>query len=331
MRSLFHYNEASFTPFPLLYWRDGRIYYINWKILMKFLEKKKKTKNNLHNKIWTITEPWIALQISSIPCVGDPSKQSIVDELCLLHNLTVMGSRDCRSLTKKDVKLDWCGKPSCNCILVELNALPEMWGICHGGSTFNFACEKSNEVIGRCTFSNIKTQVLLQFALWSPHGTLWVLTLGDVSSASPCTCCPSVTQWEIWIMAGGAQGWCQLQKQQLLRVGAFSKAQDGSCSIPFPPWACSRCRCVWRIVAVSCWVTPAWELGSWRWNSGREELLHPGRSPWNQGESLLALASPSMPVWNCSSHATIIYFVSSLVCKGAGRLSEAMCWVAAFS
>lgn len=59
---------------------------------------------------------------------------------------------------------------------------------------------------------------------------------------------------------------------------------------------------MWRFVAVSCWVTQAWELGSWHWNSGRDELFHPGCSPWNQAESLLALTSVSsyisMPVWN---------------------------------
>lgn len=165
MRSLFHYNEASFTSFPLLYWRDGRIYYINWKILMNFLGKK-----HPHNKISTITEPWIALQTSSIPCVGDSSKQSIVDELCLLGNLTVIGSIDYKSLTKKDVKLDWRGQPNCNCILVKLNALPETWGICRGGKRFSLLVENQARCLGDAnqvvTSSLLHSYLLLFFGFW---------------------------------------------------------------------------------------------------------------------------------------------------------------------
>lgn len=66
-------------------------------------------------------------------------------------------------------------------------------------------------------------------------------------------------------------------------------------SLSLPESAAGADVWAWRFVAVSCWVTRAWELGSWHWNSG---LFHPGCSPWN----LLALASISSyisrPVWN---------------------------------
>lgn len=196
MRSLFHYNEASFTSFPLLYWRGGRIYYINWKILMNYLGKK-----TPHHKISTITEPWIALQISSIPCVGDPSKQSIVGEPCLLSNLTVIGHRDYKSLTKKDVKLDRCGKPNCNCILVKWNALAEMWGICHGRKHFSLLVENQTRCLGRANSVNIT--VPLKYCMkswqWPPICSMvisWYSLGFDFRGWVFCLtvhCCPSIT------------------------------------------------------------------------------------------------------------------------------------------
>lgn len=95
----------------------------------------------------------------------------------------------------------------------------------------------------------------------------------DFKNSSSCTCTP-------------------LTKPETLLVPSLSLPEPAAGS---DVW-------VWRFVAVSCWVTGAWELGSWHWNSGRDELFHPGCSPWNQGENLRALISIrsyiSMPVWN---------------------------------
>lgn len=139
--------------------------------LKNFNELLREKKNNPHNKISTITEPWIVLQTSPIPCAGNSSKQSVVvDELFLLGNLTVIGSIDYKFLTKKDVKLDRCGKPNCNCILVKLNALPETWGICHGGKHFSFLLENQARCLGDAdqvvTSSLLHSYLLLFFGFW---------------------------------------------------------------------------------------------------------------------------------------------------------------------
>lgn len=134
---------------------------------------------------------------------------------------------------------------------------------------FFIACGKSSEVFGRC-----KSSSDLQFAPQLSLGILWVLTLGGwvfcltMHVGVLPACCLSITPvrnldnaLEVHKDSASYQSsrsWCSLA-----HVNTFHKAQDTCCTVPFPPWVCSRCRCV-SVEVCGCVLLGHSSLGTWK-------------------------------------------------------------------